>query len=189
MCKAAQKSTRRNWHRHCRNSAATLRQLCAASTSPEAPDSGGKSKFLRIWNLRTKGVETFFHTLCGVLYAAWRRPDILHIHSIGPAIFTPLARALGLRVVVTYHSLNYEHAKWGRFARSYCGLGDGGFRFSRRQIAVSDGLAKLMNRKYGAHVIPIPNGLGQDRSLSIRHVLYRCIRAFARRICPHRSAH
>ena len=74
-------------------------------------------KIVRLWNSRTKGVETFLHTLCGVLYAAWRRPDVLHIHGIGPAIFAPLARAFGLRVVVTYHSLNYEHAKWGSFGR------------------------------------------------------------------------
>ena len=131
-----------------------------------------KIKIVRIWNSRTKGVETFFHTFCGVLYAAWRRPDILHIHGIGPAIFTPLARALGLRVVVTYHSLNYEHAKWGYFARLLLRTGEwAGIKFSRGQIAVSDRLAKLMNKKYNAHVIPIPNGLAKPEHINTTRVI------------------
>lgn len=129
-------------------------------------------KISRFWNSRTKGVETFLHTFCGVLYAAWKRPDILHIHGIGPAIFTPLARALGLRVVVTYHSLNYEHAKWGSFARKLLRLGEwAGLKFSDGQIAVSDGLAKLMNDRYGAHVVSIPNGLDQPTIVETTHVL------------------
>ena len=60
----------------------------------------------------------------GVVRAAFSRPDVLHIHAIGPAIFTPLARAFGLRVVVTYHSLNYEHKKWGRVARFVLRFGE-----------------------------------------------------------------
>ena len=59
----------------------------------------------------------------GVLRSAWTRPDILHIHSVGPALFTPLARAFGLRVVVTHHLANYENKKWGPAARLVLRLG------------------------------------------------------------------
>lgn len=117
-------------------------------------------RIVRLWNSRTKGVETFVHTFCGVLYAAWRRPNILHIHGIGPAIFAPLARALGLRVVVTYHSLNYEHPKWGRFARALLRTGESfGMTFSNGRIAISEVLAKRMRQTYGVSVNKIPNGL------------------------------
>ena len=78
-------------------------------------------KSTRVWAPRVTGVEAFVHTFLGVLRAARDRPDILHIHAIGPAFFTPLARALGLRVVVTCHSRNYEHKKWGRVGRFICG--------------------------------------------------------------------
>ena len=44
-------------------------------------------------------------------------PDLVHIHNIGPACFSPLLRLFGLPVVLTYHSPNYEHAKWGAFAK------------------------------------------------------------------------
>jgi len=119
-------------------------------------------RIVRIWNSRTKGVETFVHTLFGVLYAAWRRPDVLHIHGIGPAIFAPLARVLGLRVVVTYHSLNYEHAKWGPFGRAVLRMGEWfGMAFSNGRIAVSGELQKRMNQTYGARVDKIPNGIAK----------------------------
>jgi len=165
--------------KHVENLACTLSQLgCSVEAIvrsdfvPRGTKKWRQIKILRLWNSRTKGVETFLHTFCGVLYAGWRRPDILHIHGIGPALFTPLARALGLRVVVTYHSLNYEHVKWGWFARQLLRLGEwAGIKCSHGQIAVSDRLAKLMNNKYGAHVIPIPNGLGKPDSIKTTNLL------------------
>jgi glycosyltransferase involved in cell wall biosynthesis len=165
--------------KHVENLASRLSQLgCSIEAIvrsdfvPRGTKQWRQIKILRLWNSRTKGVETFLHTFCGVLYAAWRRPDILHIHGIGPAIFTPLARALGLRVVVTYHSLNYEHAKWGYFARQLLRLGEwAGIQFSHGQIAVSDRLAKLMNKRYNARVISIPNGLAKPERINTTRVI------------------
>lgn len=125
----------------------------------------------RIWAPRVRGVEAFVHTFFGVMRAAFRRPDILHIHGIGPAFFTPLARALGLRVVVTYHSLNYEHGKWGRVARSVLRFGEwAGMAFANGRIAVSEGLAKQMGRSYRVPVCAIPNGI--DTPLRVRSTAF-----------------
>ncbi len=118
----------------------------------------------RLWAPRISGVEAFVHTFLGVLSAAFSRPDILHIHAIGPAFFTPLARAFGLRVVVTCHSRNYEHKKWGRFARSVLRLGErAGMKFANGRIAVSDGLAKNLSHAYRVPVRTIPNGIDPPR--------------------------
>ncbi|MHA1571644.1 MAG: glycosyltransferase family 4 protein, partial [Alphaproteobacteria bacterium] len=68
----------------------------------------------RLWAPARTGIEALVHTFLGTLYAALKRPDVLHIHAIGPALMTPLARLFGVRVVITHHSLNYEHEKWGR---------------------------------------------------------------------------
>lgn len=122
---------------------------------------------VRLWAPRITGAEAFVHTFLGVLRAAVRRPDILHIHAIGPALFTPLARVLGLLVVVTYHSTNYEHKKWGPFARAVLRLGErAGMAFASGRIAVSDGLAKNLTRTYAVSVNVIPNGI--DRPNHVR---------------------
>ncbi len=129
-------------------------------------------KLSRVWAPRITGVEAFVHTFLGVLRAAFTRPDILHIHAIGPAFFTPLARALGLRVVVTYHSRNYEHKKWGRLARSILRFGEwAGMAFANGRIAVSDGLAKTLTRTYRVPVSTIPNGIDRPHRIRSTEIL------------------
>jgi glycosyltransferase involved in cell wall biosynthesis len=139
---------------------------------PKGTTSWNDVGIVRLWNSRTKGVETFVHTLFGVLYAAWSRPDILHIHGIGPAIFAPLARVLGLRVIVTYHSLNYEHAKWGSFGRAVLRMGERfGMAFSNGRIAVSEELVRRMDQAYGTRVNKIPNGIAKPDFLASTDIL------------------
>jgi len=81
----------------------------------------GSIRIRRIWSPRSTGFEALVHSVLGVLYAAIVRPDVLHIHAIGPAIVTPIARFLGLRVVVTNHGPDYDRAKWGPFAKGCFG--------------------------------------------------------------------
>lgn len=95
-----------------------------------------------------------------MIYAGLHRPDILHIHAIGPAIVTPIARLLGLRVVVTHHGFDYQREKWGVFARQVLKTGEWlGMRFANRRIAVSKVVADHMRYKYGCDIVEIPNGV------------------------------
>jgi len=140
-------------------------------------------RLARIWAPRMTGVEAFAHTFLGVVYAGLRRPDILHIHAIGPAFFAPLARALGLNVVVTFHSRNYEHKKWGRFARLLLRLGErAGMKFADGRIAVSEGLAKQLTNTYRRPVVTIPNGIDKPHMA----VTSETLRAFG--LTPNRYA-
>lgn len=117
-------------------------------------------RLLRLWSPRKNGFEAFIHSLLGVLYAAVKRPDILHIHAIGPAIMTPLARMLGLRVVVTHHGQDYDREKWGVFARWVLRTGERlGMRYSHQRIVISKVIADLVRSKYQCESVLIPNGV------------------------------
>ncbi len=74
-------------------------------------------EYVDLPSTRIKGFEAVWHTLLSVLHIAFHRPDVVHIHNIGPGMFAPLLRLMGLRVVLTYHSPNYEHDKWNGSAR------------------------------------------------------------------------
>ena len=125
-----------------------------------------------LWAPRISGFEAFAHSLLGVLRAAIDRPDILHVHSIGPALFTPLARALGLRVIVTHHVLNYENDKWGALARGILRFGESAaMKFAHGRIAVSEGLARQMAGTYGVAVNAIPNGIDKPRVIDTTDTL------------------
>lgn len=125
-----------------------------------APREWQGVRIVPLWAPRHVGLEALVHTFLGVVYAAFRRPDLLHIHAIGPGLMVPLARLLGLRVVVTHHGYDYDRQKWGRGARTVLRLGERfAMRLSQGRIAVSDDIARTMKGRYGVGVDFVPNGV------------------------------
>jgi glycosyltransferase involved in cell wall biosynthesis len=117
-------------------------------------------KFCRIWSPQVKGIEAFVHSFLGVLCAVFRRPDILHVHAIGPALFVPLARLGGLRVVVTHHGPDHEREKWNQLARRILRLGERwGMRFASERIVISRTIHDIVKTKYDEDSVVIPNGV------------------------------
>ncbi|WGG49138.1 glycosyltransferase family 4 protein [Rugamonas sp. DEMB1] len=117
-------------------------------------------KFVSLWAPKSKGLEAIIHSLLGVCYAAWKRPDILHIQAIGPAIVTLPARLLGLRVVVTHHGPDYDRQKWGRFARLALRTGERfGMRLAQGAIVISQVIADIVRRGHGRQPHVVPNGV------------------------------
>ena len=132
--------------------------------SPYMPAEKGAGwrgvRFVRVWSPKSKGLEAIVHTFLGVLVAAVRRPDVLHIQAIGPALMTPLARLLGLRVVVTHHGPDYDRQKWGRFAKWALRTGERfGMRWSSARIVISQVIRNLVREKHGVDSELIPNGV------------------------------
>ncbi|MDY7037769.1 MAG: glycosyltransferase family 4 protein, partial [Thermodesulfobacteriota bacterium] len=64
-----------------------------------------------------KSFEAIVHTFIALLKARWHCPDVLHIQAIGPSLLTPLARLMGLKVLVTNHGPDYDRQKWGKVAK------------------------------------------------------------------------
>jgi glycosyltransferase involved in cell wall biosynthesis len=117
-------------------------------------------KFVSLWTPKSKGLEAILHSFLGTLYAAVKRPDILHIQAIGPALMTLPARLLGLRVVVTHHGPDYDRQKWGRLARFVLQLGERwGMRWSNKRIVISKVIAHMIRGKHGVESALIPNGV------------------------------
>ncbi len=113
-----------------------------------------------LWSPSSQGLEAMLHSIIGVLYAGIQRPDILHIHAIGPAIVTPLARLMGLNVVVTHHGPDYDREKWGWFAKALLRFGERmGMQFSTRRIVISKVIQSLVTERYNKNSELIPNGV------------------------------
>jgi glycosyltransferase involved in cell wall biosynthesis len=111
---------------------------------------------------RHRSLEAIVATFIAILYAFAKRARAIHIHAIGPALLAPLARILGLKVIVTHHGADYERAKWGAFARLVLRLGErSSLIWAHRVIAVSPSIASGLKRLFPsqAHkVVYIPNG-------------------------------
>lgn len=50
---------------------------------------------------RKKSLEAIVHTFRAIVRAKRLKADIVHLHAVGPALLTPLARLLGMKVVFT----------------------------------------------------------------------------------------
>jgi len=115
-------------------------------------------EYIDLPSTRVKGFEAVWHTLLSVLHIMVHRPDVVHIHNIGPGMFAPVLRLLGLPVVLTYHSPNYEHSKWNAPARWLLRQCERlSLRFSNRVIFVN----RHQMEKCGAldKSVFIPNGI------------------------------
>jgi glycosyltransferase involved in cell wall biosynthesis len=93
----------------------------------------------------------------------------VHIHGIGPAVFTPLLRAFGLRVVVTHHGHDYDAAKWGSFARYLLRTGERmGVSYANSTICVSDTIGRDIERDHQVRCYTIYNGIPENVDLELR---------------------
>ena len=113
--------------------------------------------------MRSKYFEAISNTMLAVLYARFvGRAKLLHVHNIGPALLGPLARLLGMKLVVTYHSRNYEHAKWNRLARIMLRLGEWcAVAAAHKVIVISKSMTADLKRRYpraAAKFVFVPNG-------------------------------
>jgi len=131
-------------------------------------------KLLPIWAPRSQYLEALLHSVLAVFKAAIIRPDLVHIHAVGPALVTPLARLFGLRVVVTHHGPDYDREKWNKLAKIVLRMGEwSGMRFSTRRIVISQVIADHVRDRYGAESNIIPNGVPLPELDADRAVLKR----------------
>ena len=129
-------------------------------------------KLVALPSIRHKSLEAFLHTFIGIFAALRYAPDILHIHGIGPSLYTPLARILGIKVVITSHGSNYKHLKWGKFAKIILRIGEFlGVFYANEVIAISKNIADEIKKKYNRDVTVIPNGVTIQKIIQTEDVL------------------
>ena len=109
---------------------------------------------------KNKFLEAIVHTFKAILKARKLRPDILHIHAVGPSFFAPLARILGMKVVVTSHGPDYERKKWSAPAKIFLKFCERmGMTYANKIIAIANNISDDIKKKYGKDAVVIPNGV------------------------------
>jgi len=147
-------------------------EVIVATRSPYVTDRINSWKgiyLLHIFAPRLKSLEAITHTFFAVIKARFHNPDIIHIHAVGPGLMVPLARMLGLKVVVTNHGPDYDRQKWGGLAKKMLRLGEYvGCRFANQVIVISREIANIVRKRCGRESNLIYNGVQiPDRSTKI----------------------
>lgn len=117
-------------------------------------------RFIDLVSTKIKGFESFFHSFLAAVCCIFHRQDIVHVHNIGPGIFIPLLKLFHRKVVLTYHSVNYEHEKWGGFAKRILKTGEKfAIRGADAVIFVNNALYTKFHSKIPQKSYYIPNGV------------------------------
>ena len=127
---------------------------------PDKPAQHKGVTLTSLWTPAHPKLETFVHSFLAVLMAVFKRPDVLHVHAVGPALFVPLARLAGLNVVVTHHGPDYDREKWARFPSWILRAGERlGMRWAQSRIVISKTIQQLVEAKHQRSSDLIPNGV------------------------------
>ena len=122
-------------------------------------------------------LESITHTLRCFRRVRRDRPDIVHIHAIGPALFAPLFRMIGVKVIYTHHGQDYMRAKWGKFAKFVLRAGERfGTKCSHRVIVISNYIQDFLKKTYKtSRTVLIRNGVEirtdvpKDEQITLEH--------------------
>jgi glycosyltransferase involved in cell wall biosynthesis len=132
--------------------------------------------FIDLPSTKISGFETFFHSFLSTVVCIVKRPDIVHIHNIGPGFFVPFLKIAGLKVIMTYHSPNYEHVKWSRNTKYLLRFSEAlSIRYSDKVIFVSsyqkDKLGnkpKFVHINNGVNIYPLRSNDDYIQSLGLQ---------------------
>lgn len=113
-------------------------------------------------SIKTKYLDTISHVFICTLHALFQKYDIIHFHGVGPSLLAFLPRLFKpkAKVVVTFHSIDHFHKKWGPFARRVLELGEWtSYKYPHKTIVVSKTLQKYCRERYNKETVYIPNGI------------------------------
>lgn len=132
-----------------------------AKYDPEKSDQFEGVKLIYLPTIYSKHIEAILHTFLASIHALRQDYDIIHYHGVGPATLAWIPRlfARQAKVIVTFHSQDRFHKKWGLFARLYLYFGEwASVMFSHYCIAVSHEMQVFCRERFNREVVYIPNG-------------------------------
>jgi glycosyltransferase involved in cell wall biosynthesis len=121
------------------------------------PKKHHEAKLITLPSIHTVYLDAISHSFLATVHAGISSVDTVWYQASGPALFAPLARLFGKRVLVTIHTKEWERNKWGMVSKLMLRLGEFlGTRFANAVITVSDDLSRYITKTYGIPAVTDP---------------------------------
>jgi len=116
-----------------------------------------------VLSINTKSMHKMSICLAATLDVLLRRSvDIVHVHAVGPSVFSIFPRVFGIPTVVQTHGLEWKRDKWGFIGRSFLRLAEySALYFPNRTTCVSKVQQRYFVKRYGKDVVFIPTGVNR----------------------------
>ena len=118
-----------------------------------------------------KGMAALSSSFFATLKAIAAKPDVIHYHAEGPCVMLRLAHWAGIRTVATIHGLDWQRAKWGKFASTYLKFGERtAARCADEVIVLSRSMQEYFENTYGRDTRFIPNGIERQEPVAVQEI-------------------
>lgn len=134
---------------------------CRPWYTKNLPASFKGVRLIYMRSVRTKHLDTITHVFLSTLHALRDGVQIIHFHGVGPSLLAwiPKLFSPGIKVLVTFHSPDRLHEKWGLIARCILTMAEWmACHIADETITVSRTLRAYANTRYKTHTTYIPNG-------------------------------
>jgi glycosyltransferase involved in cell wall biosynthesis len=88
------------------------------ATHDDAPDRDPRVSSVITRGIETKSISTLSYGLTASAHAARRKPDVALVMNVANGYFLPMLKARGIPTLVNVDGIEWDRAKWGRFAKS-----------------------------------------------------------------------
>jgi glycosyltransferase involved in cell wall biosynthesis len=128
-------------------------------------------RVVRLPTIRSKHLETVMHTALSTAHALTQNYDIVHYHTLGPALFSGFPRWFGKKTLVTVQGLDWQRGKWGRLAAFVLRLGErASVGLPNGTMVVSQTLHQRYREQHGVDSFYVPNGATLRRKREPRKI-------------------
>ncbi len=161
--------------------------------------SDGKFKRMEIRTVPSFNTKAFhklsicFHAILDVIRQ--HNVDLVHVHAVGPSLFSIFPRMKGIPTVVQTHGLEWKRDKWGFMAKTFFKLADyTAVYFPHKTTSVSKVQKNYYEKKFGREIVHIPTGVNMVKRRKPRWILGQGLEPsryilFAARLVEEKGAH
>lgn len=117
-------------------------------------------RLITIPTLKSSAFNAIVYSFFATIRALPGHYDVMHFHAEGPSIMLWIPKLFGVHVVATIHGLDWQRAKWGKFASKMLKLGEKlAVKYADEIIVLSENMKEYFKETYGRDTFLIPNGV------------------------------
>lgn len=127
----------------------------------------------KVFTIDRKGLAALTSSFFGTIKILFSNVNLVHYHAEGPCVWMWMIKWFtSKKIITTVHGLDWQRAKWGKFATKYIKLGEKmAVKYADEIIVLSRNVQKYFEENYNRETRFIPNGVNKPPVLNANIIL------------------
>lgn len=127
-------------------------------------------KLKKVFTIDIKGLAAMSSSFFATIKVLFSNNEVVHYHAEGPCAWMWIIKFFSKkRIITTIHGLDWQRAKWGRFATKYIKFGEKmAVKYSDEVIVLSKNVQNYFKTTYNRETNFIPNGVNKPKIASAK---------------------